>query len=83
MEFVDSSQSEIDTSLFDSRALSLSLPLTMVGNLTIRCSYMQEDDDDDDGKGAPRTDRVRRGSLYIVLEYLEHDLAGLLDLNIA
>lgn len=44
---------------------------------------MQEDDDDDDGKDAPRTDRVRRGSLYIVLEYLEHDLAGLLDLNIA
>ncbi|CAM9472169.1 unnamed protein product, partial [Hapterophycus canaliculatus] len=38
---------------------------------------MQEDDDDD-GK----TDRGRRGSLYIVLEYLEHDLAGLLDLNI-
>lgn len=43
---------------------------------------VQEDDDDDDGKDSPRTDRLRRGSLYIVLEYLEHDLAGLLDLNI-
>ncbi|CAM9164178.1 unnamed protein product [Ectocarpus fasciculatus] len=41
-----------------------------------------EEDDDDDGKDSPRTDRGRRGSLYIVLEYLEHDLAGLLDLNI-
>lgn len=48
-----------------------------------RYPYIQDDDDDDDGKDAPRTDRVRRGSLYIVLEYLEHDLAGLLDLNIA
>ncbi|CAM9615602.1 unnamed protein product [Scytosiphon promiscuus] len=37
-----------------------------------------EEDEEDDGK----TDRGRRGSLYIVLEYLEHDLAGLLDLNI-
>ncbi|CAM9708701.1 unnamed protein product [Sphacelaria rigidula] len=41
-----------------------------------------DDDDDDDDKDTPRTDRQRRGSLYIVLEYLEHDLAGLLDLNI-
>lgn len=41
-----------------------------------------QDDDDDDEKDTPRTDRKRRGSLYIVLEYLEHDLAGLLDLSI-
>lgn len=41
-----------------------------------------QEDDDEDEKDAPRTDRKRRGSLYIVLEYLEHDLAGLLDLNI-
>lgn len=42
-----------------------------------------QEDDDDDEKDTPRTDRKRRGSLYVVLEYLEHDLAGLLDLNIA
>lgn len=52
-----------------------------------RCSLLawlqkDDDDDDDDDKDTPRTDRKRRGSLYIVLEYLEHDLAGLLDLNI-
>lgn len=46
------------------------------------CLQKDDDDDDDDDKDTPRTDRQRRGSLYIVLEYLEHDLAGLLDLNI-
>eukprot|EP00903_Cladosiphon_okamuranus_P008581 g8231.t1 len=56
---------------------------SMVRLLEIVTSVGEDDDDDDDGKDAPRTDRVRRGSLYIVLEYLEHDLAGLLDLNIA
>lgn len=55
---------------------------SMVRLLEIVTSVGDEDDDEDD-KDSPRTDRKRRGSLYIVLEYLEHDLAGLLDLNIA
>ncbi|CAM9127034.1 unnamed protein product [Choristocarpus tenellus] len=52
----------------------------MVRLLEIVTSVGQEDDEEDDD--TPRTDRKRRGSLYIVLEYLDHDLAGLLDLNI-
>ncbi|CAM9431990.1 unnamed protein product [Ascophyllum nodosum] len=55
---------------------------SMVRLLEIVTSVGEEDDEDDE-KDTPRTDRKRRGSLYIVLEYLEHDLAGLLDLNIA
>lgn len=54
----------------------------VVYNVTCSARQLQEDDDEDE-KDSPRTDRKRRGSLYIVLEYLEHDLAGLLDLNIA
>ncbi|CAM9715157.1 unnamed protein product, partial [Chrysoparadoxa australica] len=38
----------------------------------------EEDEEEEDEKEA-RTDRKRRGALYFVLEYLEHDLAGLLD----
>lgn len=55
---------------------------SMVKLLEVVTSVGEKDDDDDDDKDTPRTDRKRRGSLYIVLEYLEHDLAGLLDLNI-